>query len=248
MRHHIGNITTSGDRKINEDPEREKMRTKLVKKHMTENAEKEARSHSEEISGERDIARVIQNLFDEQGRPPPYITVESIIRQYEELLIQRAWTLVIFKEFHRKLESLDPLQYQKDKEEREKTEKEEEIKKQEAFHRPSASQPEHPKLRDMVLKVLKKGLRAKELGARLKRGGADVRIIGVRQIETALHNLFAGYKKSQVAVANYEVIRSEADWLEVVISDIDHKLMSLKEFVDSGQTFLQKEYWEKTTW
>jgi len=240
MRQHIGNITMIEDRKVNEDSEREKLRTELIKKYITEKAEREAKIHSEEISGKRDIEKVILNLFDKQGRPPFYITIESLIRQKEELLSQRAWTFAIFKELHRKLESLNPLQYQKDKEEREDIEKEEEIKKKEIRSQSLKDHPKHPKLRDMVLKVLKKSLRAKELSARLKRDGKGMRIVGVRQIENALHHLFAGYKTSRIVNANYKIIRTEVDWLEVIISDIDHKLMSLGELVDSGKTFLQK--------
>jgi hypothetical protein len=239
MRKYIGNITIYNSMKVESDPAREKLRLKLLEIDKKRNIKRHVDKHLDEIEGRRELSESIEWLFNDEGKLPANISAESIKAKYKILSGQLKWVKALVKEMHKKLEIIDPLQANVDKEERELLEQ-----KYEAEIDENNKHAIDPGVCLEIHKALRMKSRAAWLKKSWEREISDTRIVGICRVETAMRYLFADYiAKPELKItddlnARYQVIKKEADWLSVMIIDLEGKLINLREMVYASEELL----------
>lgn len=246
MRKRLGNITSSPRKKIEQDADHEALRRVAVTEHRIRRAKSQAQGHLDEMTGKREASEAVLKLFDDRGNPPPHFTYGDLLRQYKRLRAQQIWLSAIREEMEDKMRALDPVRYARDQAERDAAAEEIRQKKESvrAEYLEDSENQTRPWLRQVMRDALQALYRAKEYNIIARRSVTDMRICSLRQIETALRNLFAEFvtnpalKVSMDPSVRYNVLRRESDWAAVTILDIDTKLLGLNEILDSGKIYL----------
>jgi hypothetical protein len=229
-----------------ETPEREKMRLALIKQYRIAHAEKEVEKHFEEMMGKRDMAELISGFFDEGGNPPPNMSLKDIDKQYKTLAAQCKWLEVIFHELHEKIKETHPEGYEAEQKERAEKHSELEARRAEAYKAYLDNREDDGKREDLlklVHSLIKDSRQIWELRQYSKfRDLEGFHIIGVRHVEEALRYMFVKYKNSHSHISTapdtrYEKMREQADWIEITIAEIEPKLLTLREILDSSHAF-----------
>lgn len=248
MRKRLGNITSCPDRKIDFDPAREKLRCATITDHRIRQAKVKTREHLDEMRGRIDPSEAFLGLFDDRGNPPPNFTYDDLVAKFKRLRAQQAWLAAIRVEMENKMRALDPVQYAQDEAQREAAQEKLE-KNKEAIRAEFIGDSEgknRPWLRQVLSEALHAAYKPKEYRMTARDPLAGARICALRQIETALRNLFAEFimnpalKVPMEPSGRYAVLRRESDWAAIMILDMDIKLMGLAALIDSGKTFLEQ--------
>jgi len=247
MRKHIGNICPYISGREVESPEREKLRRELIIKYRTEQAERNQKKHENEIHGNYDPTEVIRAFFDDSGSLPPTLPFDTMVRQFHYIRGQMRWVRAIFEEMHTKLKILDPERYEREQAETEQNvrEKTEAKKKRYEEYMREKSPGEDDELLKLIHWVIKNSRRSQDLRRKACNEMAGIRITGVGQVETALRYLFAEYITNPEyavkddPVTRYTVLKREADWLEIVMAELETNILVLGEIVASGH-YLQE--------
>lgn len=250
MRKYIGNVTTYTEQQKESAPAREAQRLALIRKIRIDKAVREGKNHFEEIFGRRDIIKEsLLAMFDDDGNPPPHITIEDIARQYRRLAGQLRWITAILEELYERMEFLDMERFAAEKAEWEQREKDESDRKEQIYAEfmKNKQRDPYPNLRKAIREAMQASRRAAEVRKLVKREVTDVRIMEVRQLETALRYMFAEYVKNpayavtQDPVVQYNFMRKEADWLRLTSAEIDSKLGTFLELLDAAEMYLDED-------
>lgn len=250
MRPYIANITTYKEEQIEVDSAREDMRQNLIKQYRIDRAARQNKKHAAEIIGKNSPSGAILDLFDDDGNAPVNITQISLKKQYKRMAGQLRWVMALSEELHRELEKIDPTRYHADQKIIQDRDHDLAQKKEEIYQKfiSRIDQDQFPKLRKAMRDTLQSIRNAREMKQFVKRSVTDIRVIGVRQVEKALQYLFADYVIARDgpaldASARYDLIRKELDWLEINAVEINNKLCSLYELLQSGQAYLESQHW-----
>jgi hypothetical protein len=247
MRQYIGNITIYNDRKVEKNPAREKLRLEMIDNAKKSIVQKKVESHLEEIAGKRDICESMLFFFDDDGNPPPNMSVETITSKYNMIKGQMRWIIALVNEMDRKLEELDPEQYKADKQIVQKLHDDysKELESNCSHYIEENKININPDLRKEIKRALQNNIRAIQLREKMQRNISDMRIIGVNQISPTLRYLFAENMKDPEpsmldTKSRYRYLKKEADWLAVAIIDLEGKLLNLREMVYASHAFMDR--------
>lgn len=133
MRKAIGNITILESRKVEPNPERERMRLALIKARQLQRMNDKAIKHIQKICNSEKIEDVFKSLFSQSGRPPENLSIASMVEQYESLIGKRKWLMAFIKALSAKFKELDYLRYEQYITEKKQQEVQDEEKRQASF-------------------------------------------------------------------------------------------------------------------
>jgi hypothetical protein len=246
MRKPIGNITILESQKVEEDPQRERMRLDFIKERYLEKSKDRAINHIKKMCDSEKIGDVFKGLFSQSGRPPANLSLASMVEQYESLIGKRKWLMAFIQELSDKFKELDNARYDHYVTEKKQKEKQEEEKRQEAFL-------EYTKTREKLLKpVVQQKIREvtirKQSVYKMKRelDREGVEILGSKRIENTMNCLFAEYiknPKKKLDISTQErcnkIVR-ELAWLEVSVLEMEQRICDLNELIESAHIYLNK--------
>lgn len=107
----LGNIGFDRTKFAVEDPGLEEKRLEAVQISNREVIRNRASRHLRRLASEHGLDNSVRQLFDKKGRPPPHITLASMMRQYRQMEKQEGWLFAINEELHSRLKELHPVRY-----------------------------------------------------------------------------------------------------------------------------------------
>lgn len=241
----IGKISGSKSQQVESDPEKERMRLELRNSFREEKIGRRVQKHIGEITGDRALAESITDLLDGEGNPPKNAPLESIIKQQRNLSDQIKWLDAWALVFDKKLRSLDKERYWKERLEREQTEESERLERRDEKGLTGINELEGGagKLLKSLEEAIQSSYRATTLRQHLGSDDVDVRVLGIRRIESGLRCVFAEYIDGTLTShmsddEQYVLVREQLTWIAVMAAEIRSKLRTVIEISESALSYM----------
>lgn len=233
---------------VEKDLEREAMRLELVRDNRIEDSKLRAVKELRQICDSDNVSEIFLNLFSKDGRPPKYVTMRSMIEQYELLESRRMWFIAFRKELLSKFKELDIEGYEQflfEAEEEERLKKEQMDKAAKEYLKKN-NRVLKPKVQESIRNTL---LRSREVFAKKRKVDMDIateEILGAKKIEKTMYYLFTEHirnPKFKLVVEpkkRCEKITREVLWLDALIVEVEEGMIELNELIESAYLFLRQ--------
>jgi hypothetical protein len=251
MRKTLGQVCYPKAEQVFEDPAKEASRREQLMKWRRKQLGLLVVSHVRRVVREDGLARSIEELHDRQGRPPPNINVDRMMRQYRKLKRQHGWLSAIVDTCRATLREIDLVRFIKETAEVErklmarKTAREAIMIAVAEKEQGGTQLP--PKLGALIRQVVKRDIGRKEFrNVLLPRPEAHSMLMSYR-IQEVMRYMFVDEMPDHVRETmdynpetRYRFLFDAYCELTLLIEDLEANIYQLQEYVESADLVLMR--------